>query len=65
MNNEFGIKFLNSKITSVGKMDFQHIFTINTIYIHICIIILIICIKNMPGVRSIDMKSIRTTILAS
>ena len=38
MNNEFGIKFLNSIITSVGKMDFHHIFTINTNYIHICII---------------------------
>ena len=38
INNEFGIKFLNSKITSVGKMDFHHIFTINTNYIHICII---------------------------
>ena len=37
INNKFGIQFLNSKITSVGKMDF-HIFTINTNYIHICII---------------------------
>ena len=38
MNNEFGIKYLNSKITSVAKMDFHHIFTINTNYIDICII---------------------------
>ena len=65
MNNEFGIKFLNSKITSVGKMDFHHIFTINTNFIIFVLFILIICIKKMPGVRSIAMKSIRTTILAS
>ena len=65
INNEFGIQFLNSKITSVWKMDFYHIFTINMNYIHICIIYIIIYIKKMPGVRSIAMKSIRTTILAS
>ena len=38
INNEFGIKFLNSKITSVGKMDFHNTFTINMNYTHICII---------------------------
>ena len=26
INNEFGIKFLNSKITSVGKMDFHNLY---------------------------------------
>ena len=34
-------------------------------YIHISIILLTISIKEMPGVRSIVMKSIRTTILTS
>ena len=56
---------LNFKNSTFGKMHFNNIFTmkmnLNTYLYYL--FVLTICIKNMPGGRSIAMKSIRTTIL--
>ena len=62
MDNACLKRFWNFKTQHLGK----HILIKFLIWKWIkCIFVLTICIKKMPGVRSIAMKSIRITILAS
>ena len=56
---------LNFKNSTFGKTDFNNIFIMKKIKYIFVLFVLTICIKKMPGVRSIAINSIRTTMLTS